>query len=112
MNEQRAIAIDLVNLNNEGGDLIMTLAWGDPVTVVEEDEKRSKVEFVDFETQADGSILPTTRTGFIPRHPKDKKSVEVSLPADQVKVLKLDFVDVQQGDGALLETPDGKTITI
>jgi len=112
MAEERAIAIDLVDLTDEDGELIATLAWGDPVNVVEEDEKRSKIEIVDFETQADGSILPTTRTGFIPRHPKDRKSIEVSLPADRVKVLKLDFVDVQQGDGALLETPGGKTITI
>ncbi len=112
MSEQRAIAVDLADLENEDGDLMATLAWGDPVTVVEEDEKRIKVEIVDFETKADGSILPTTRTGFIARHPKDMKSVEVTLPADQVKILKLDFVDVQQGDGALLETPEGKTITI
>jgi len=112
MSEQRAIAVDLVDLKSEDGDLMATLAWGDPVTVVEEDEKRIKVETIDFETKADGSILPTTRIGFLPRHPKDRSSVEVTLPADQVKVLKLDFVDVQQGDGALLETPDGKTITI
>ncbi|HXQ89788.1 MAG TPA: MBL fold metallo-hydrolase [Solirubrobacterales bacterium] len=112
MAEERAIAVDLAELTNEDGDPISILAWGDPVTVVEEDEKRSKVEILDFETKPDGSILPTTRTGFIRRHPRDKKSVEVSLPADQVKVLKLDFVDVQQGDGALLETPAGKTITL
>jgi len=112
MPEQRAIAVDLAKLTDEEGELLTTLAWGDPVTVVEEDEKRSKVEFVDYEEEDDGSILPQTRTGFIRRHPTGKASVEVSLPADQVKVLKLDFVDVQQGDGALLETPDGKTITI
>lgn len=112
MREERAIAVDLAELTDEDGKLLTMLAWGDPVTVVEEDEKRSKVELLDFETKPDGSILPTTRTGFIPRHPRDKKSIEVSLPAEQVKVLKLDFVDVQQGDGALLETPEGKTITI
>lgn len=112
MAEERAIAVDLAELTNEDGELRATLAWGDPVTVVEEDEKRSKVEILDFETKPDGSILPTTRTGFIARHPRGRKSVEVSLPVDQVKVLKLDFVDVQQGDGALLETPGGKTITI
>lgn len=112
MREQRAIAVDLASLRDEDGELLTTLAWGDPVTVVEEDEKRSKVEFVDFDEEEDGSILPRTRTGFLRRHPSGKSSVEVSLPADQVKVLKLDFVDVQQGDGALLETPDGKTILI
>lgn len=112
MAEERAIAVDLAELTNEDGELRATLAWGDPVTVVDEDEKRSKVEILDFETKPDGSILPTPRTGFIRRHPKGKRSGEVSLPADQVKVLKLDFVDVQQGDGALVETPAGKTITL
>lgn len=112
MPEQRAIAVDLAKLTDEDGELLTTLAWGDPVTVVEEDEKRSKVEFVDYDEEKDGSILPRTRTGFIRRHPSGRKSVDVSLPIDQVKVLKLDFVDVQQGDGALLETPDGKTITL
>lgn len=112
MAEQRAIAIDLANLTNEDGDLIATLAWGDPVTLVEEDEKRSKVEIAGFETQPDGSILPTTHTGFIARHPKDEPNVDVSRPNEEIEVLKLDFVDVQQGDGALLETPGGKTITI
>lgn len=112
MREERAIAVDLAKLTNEDGDLLTTLAWGDPVTVVEEDEKRSKVEFVYYDEEEDGSILPRTRTGFIRRHPSGKKSVDVSLPIDQVKVLKLDFVDVQQGDGALLETPGGKTITL
>jgi len=112
MREQRAIAVDLAQLKDEEGELLTTLAWGDPVTVVEEDEKRSKVEFVDFDEEEDGSILPRTRTGFIRRHPTGRSSVEVSLPVDQVKVLKLDFVDVQQGDGALLETPGGKTITL
>src|SRR5262249_18834184 len=28
------------------------------------------------------------------------------------KILKLDFVDVQQGDGSVIETPKGKVITI
>jgi ribonuclease BN (tRNA processing enzyme) len=110
--EARAIAIDLARVTDEDGDLMTTLAWGDTVSVVDEDEKRSKVEIVNYETQRDGSILPFARTGFVRRHPSGKKSIDVTLPTDQVKVLKLDFVDVQQGDGALIETPGGKTITI
>jgi len=111
MAEQRAIAVDLAELTREDGSLRTILAWGDPVKVIGEhpDGKRLEVEITDYETQDDGSILPTVSTGFV-----DRKlgSAEVTLPADEVKVLKIDFVDVQQGDGALIETPGGKTITL
>jgi hypothetical protein len=36
----------------------------------------------------------------------------VALPEDDVGVLQVGFVDVQQGDGALVQTPSGKLITI
>jgi beta-lactamase superfamily II metal-dependent hydrolase len=36
----------------------------------------------------------------------------VALPEDDVRVLQVAFVDVQQGDGALVQTPSGKLITI
>jgi beta-lactamase superfamily II metal-dependent hydrolase len=108
MSEERAIAVDLAKLTREDGTT-RTLAWGDPVTVLSEDDKRVTVEVVDFETQPDGSILPKTGTGFLKRR---LDSREVTRPAAEVKVLKMDFVDVQQGDGALIETPEGKTILI
>jgi beta-lactamase superfamily II metal-dependent hydrolase len=111
MAEQRAIAIDLAELTREDGSLRTILAWGDPVAVVGEhaDGKRLEVEVTDFETQDDGSILPVISKGFV-----DRKlgSEEVTRPASEVKVLKVDFVDVQQGDGTLIETPGGKTITL
>ena len=111
MAEQRAIAVDLAELTREDGSLRTVLAWGDPVKVVGEhpDGKRLEVEIADFETQDDGSILPTVSTGFVDRR---LGSEEVTLPADEVQVLKVDFVDVQQGDGALVETPGGRTITL
>src|SRR6478735_2310520 len=96
MAEQRAIAVDLADLTREDGSLRTILAWGDPVKVIGEhpDGKRLEVEITDYETQDDGSILPTVSTGFV-----DRKlgSEEVTLPAAEVKVLKIDFVDVQQG---------------
>jgi hypothetical protein len=36
----------------------------------------------------------------------------VALPEDELLVLQVAFVDVQQGDGALVQTPSGKMITI
>ncbi len=115
MREERAIAIDLaaVMTREEDGELLRVLAWGDPVTVVEEDEDRLKVEFQRFVTEDDGSIVPKSEFGFLKRRvSKSASSKEVTAPADEVKVLKLDFVDVQQGDGAVLETPAGKVMTL
>jgi beta-lactamase superfamily II metal-dependent hydrolase len=114
MAEARAVAVDLARLTAEDGKTLRTmLAWGDPVSVLDEDEKRVKVEVVDYETQADGSIVPKPGVGFVKRRlGSGAKAEEVTLPADEVKVLKVDFVDVQQGDGALIETPGGKTITL
>jgi hypothetical protein len=113
MAEARAIAVDLAAMTDEKGDLVTVLAWGDPVTVVAEEEKKLKVEVQDFETQPDGSILAKPGFGFIKRRLGDGANArEVTAPVDEVKVLKLDFVDVQQGDGAVLETPGGKIVTL
>ncbi|MGV1049780.1 MAG: ComEC/Rec2 family competence protein [Solirubrobacterales bacterium] len=113
MSEARRIAVDLAALTDEKGDLLTVLAWGDPVTVVAEEEKRLKVEVQDYETQTDGSILAKPGFGYLKRRLGSGAGArEVALPADQVEVLKLDFVDVQQGDGAVLETPAGKLVTL
>ena len=109
MAEERAIAVDLAALSREDGKFRTMLAWGDPVTVLDKDSKRMKVEVLAHETLKDGSIVAKKGFGYIKRR---LGSQEVALPADQVKVLKVDFVDVQQGDGTLIETPGGKTITI
>ncbi len=114
MREERAIAIDLAAVTRaEDGELLRVLAWGDPVTVVEEEEDRLKVEFQRFVTEDDGSIVSKPEFGFVKRRVGRKDDpTEVTAPADEVKVLKLDFVDVQQGDGAVLETPLGKVVTL
>jgi Metallo-beta-lactamase superfamily len=109
MAEERAIAVDLAKLTREDGST-RTLAWGDRVSVLKEDDKKVTVEVVDYETLADGSIVAKPGVGFLRR--RLGSGQEATRPADEVKVLKVDFVDVQQGDGALIETPDGKTIVI
>jgi len=113
MPEQRAIAVDLAALTGEDGKFRTMLAWGDPVTVLDQDSKRLKVEVLGYATQANGSIVAKKGFGYVKRRfGSGKDAQEVALPADEVKVLKVDFVDVQQGDGALIETPGGKTITL
>jgi beta-lactamase superfamily II metal-dependent hydrolase len=37
---------------------------------------------------------------------------DVVVPMEQSRVLKVDFVDVQQGDGAVIETPGGKVVLL
>jgi hypothetical protein len=52
-------------------------------------------------------------SGFLKRKLRvDGADRQVALPEDDVRVLQVAFVDVQQGDGALVQTPSGKLITI
>ena len=68
---------------------------------------------VEFVTQPDGSLKPRTVTGLLKRKIRvDGKDRQVALPAAEVKVLRVSFVDVQQGDGALIQTPNGRVITL
>jgi hypothetical protein len=66
------------------------LLWGDPVEVVEQRPEGIKVRFDD-------------RDGWLPR--------DVTL-ADDVPILRIAFVDVGQGDGAVIVTPTGKRIVV
>jgi hypothetical protein len=109
MAEAREINVDLAALTREDGSFRTMLAWGDPVSVVDEDAKRVRVEVTDYAEQPDGSILPKTSFGFLK---KKLGSRNVTVPAADASVLKIDFVDVQQGDGALIETPGGRRITL
>ena len=53
------------------------------------------------------------RSGFIePRKSSGIKTADVVRPRNQNDVLKVNFVDVQQGDGAVIESPDGKVILV
>jgi beta-lactamase superfamily II metal-dependent hydrolase len=52
-------------------------------------------------------------SGFLKRKVRvDGADRQVALPEKDVRVLQVSFVDVQQGDGALVQTPSGKLITI
>jgi len=109
MADARVINVDLAALTREDGSFRTMLAWGDPVSVVEEDATRVKIGVTDYVEQPDGSILPKTSFGFVKRK---LGSRNVTAAAAQASVLKVDFVDVQQGDGALIETPGGRAITL
>jgi hypothetical protein len=92
------VAIDLLDVVEADKRKLMTvLAWGHAVTVVDDADPKWV------------GIKMREGTGFVKRRARSKDTL---VPFDQLKLLKIDFADVQQGDGALIETPSGKLIMI
>jgi hypothetical protein len=102
------VNVDFAVLRDAGGKPKTVLAWGDPVQVVDRDDERIAVETVDF-VESGGGLEAVPTNGFLKRRLKDR---EVALPAAKVRVLRVSFVDVQQGDATLIQTPKGRVITI
>ena len=100
------IGVDLAVVEDAGGEFVTTLAWGDPVEVLEDDGERVKIGYRHVERTSDGSILPTREEGFV------KAGEGVIDKRERTRVLKVDFVDVQQGDGTVVETPEGQVLLI
>ena len=109
------IVADLVKVYKEPKksvkNFLTVLAWGDGVDLICENEKSLEIGLKKFEHKADGSILPVYTTGYIM---KASKSATPKLIAtiDKKDVMMVTFVDVQQGDACVVETPKGKTIII
>ena len=115
MRKQCVVNVDLLDIwaQPERKTLLRTLAWGDEVTVVGESATRLTVEFVYFDELDDGSILPVKETGYIePTKRAGIKARDTVKPRRQNTVLKVNCVDVQQGDGSVIESPDGKVILV
>jgi beta-lactamase superfamily II metal-dependent hydrolase len=92
---------------------LRTLAWGDEVEVVKTTKTHLQVNTVTMEEQADGSILPVKAEAYItPTKSSGLKPADVVIPRKDNRVLKVNFVDVQQGDGSVIESPDGKIILV
>ena len=115
MSTKCVINVDLADVWGEADrkKFLRTLAWGDEVTVTKQTSTRIEIETVYFNEQPDGSILPVKEVGFIePRKSSGMKTADVVRPRNQNDVLKVNVVDVQQGDGAVIEAPDGKVILV
>lgn len=115
MSTKCVINVDLADVWGEADrkKFLRTLAWGDEVTVTTQTATRIEVETVYFNEQPDGSILPVKEVGFIePRKSSGVKTADVVRPRNQNDVLKVNVVDVQQGDGAVIEAPDGKVVLV
>jgi glyoxylase-like metal-dependent hydrolase (beta-lactamase superfamily II) len=102
------IGVDLaeVTADEAGKEYVTTLAWGEPVEVLERRAKRTRIGYRHVERTSDGSILPTREEGWV------KAAEEVVGSSDDTGVLRVDFVDVQQGDGTVIETPKGDVVLI
>ena len=92
---------------------LSTIAWGDPVQVAEITDEHVRIRTAGYEEQTDGSVRWTWLDGFIePPTASDLTPADCVIETSASRVLKVDFVDVQQGDGAVVETPSGKVILI
>ncbi|HUQ69945.1 MAG TPA: MBL fold metallo-hydrolase [Planctomycetaceae bacterium] len=123
MAKQCVINVDLAGVFDKpvvkGRKLLTTLAWGDHVEVVETTDTHLRINTVHFEEQDDGSILPIKTEAFIvpPKSARKAdgsklKPADVVIPKKDNAVLKVNFVDVQQGDGTVIESPDGRIILL
>lgn len=110
------VAIDLMNVYDApaGGRVISTLAWGDEVRVLGTTKGRLKVAIRLLGTGTERATIEDV-IGFIkPPSKSGGFTLKDVIERDGQKpgVLKVDFVDVQQGDGAVLETADGTVVLI
>lgn len=115
MGSKCVIDVDLADVyeSPDRKGFLHTLAWGDYVEVEEVTDAHVRIRTVKFDKRLDGSILPVEIEAFIcPRRNSGIAPAEVAIPRRDNRVLKVNFVDVQQGDGAVVETPAGKVVLI
>ncbi|MGH8728199.1 MAG: MBL fold metallo-hydrolase [Burkholderiales bacterium] len=115
MAKHSVLNVDLADVWEQRGrkKLSYTLAWGDELQVIDVRSDHIEVEITRFVEQQDGSIVPERTTGYIePPKSAKVKTADLTGPFNKNSVLRINFVDVQQGDGAVIESPDGKVILV
>ena len=108
-----------------GGQILQVLALRDGIIVRVGEYERCRVEVEEitdehvrikttkFVEKPDGSIEPVPTSGYIaPSAASGIESDEVVATREEAGVLKVDFVDVQQGDASAIETPGGRIILV
>jgi beta-lactamase superfamily II metal-dependent hydrolase len=109
------IDVDLAEVFAEPGRkrYLHTLTWGDHVEVLEVAATHLRIRDVNYVTHADGSIVAVETEAFICPSAASGIAPDAAIrPREDNRVLKVNFVDVQQGDGAVIETPQGKVVLI
>ncbi|HEY8559016.1 MAG TPA: MBL fold metallo-hydrolase [Pyrinomonadaceae bacterium] len=115
--KQCIIDVDLATIVSAAADgkFIRMQAWGDEVEVLNYDDiengtaRHVEVRVFKFVKQDEG-YKPVAASGFIVS--KSVKPADVVRPKEADDVLKCNFVDVQQGDGSVIETPKGKVMLV
>ncbi|HZY56268.1 MAG TPA: MBL fold metallo-hydrolase, partial [Rubrobacteraceae bacterium] len=115
MTAQHVINVDLARVydseTKEG--FVRTLEWGDGVELKKVTDKYVEIGTVKHKTQADGTIKPEPASGFIvPSAASGIKPEDVVVEKEDSRVLRVNFVDVQQGDASVIETAKGKVVLI
>jgi len=110
---QHLVNIDLARVfeTKEKQGLLTTLGWGDEVEVVNIAASHVEVKAIKHVEQPDHSVKPERVSGFIVPS-KPIKPADVVVEKNKSRILKVDFVDVQQGDGAVIESPSRKIVLI
>jgi beta-lactamase superfamily II metal-dependent hydrolase len=108
------VNVDLVRVQSERGKATTVLAWGDDVDVLDADSRRIRIRLTRFVARPDGSVEPRSTTGVIPKPKRGSgfRLGDLLVERDATRVLKVDFVDVQQGDGSVIETPSGTVVLV
>ncbi|HEX8281223.1 MAG TPA: MBL fold metallo-hydrolase [Chthoniobacterales bacterium] len=108
-----ALKVDLAKIYDASdGDVVTVVEWGDRVEVAGAVAAgRLPVRALRYAEQADGSFATKPVDAFI-KVPRGKKAEDIVMPLSESKVMKVNFVDVQQGDAAVIETPGGHVILV
>jgi hypothetical protein len=117
MEPTHVIAVDLAAVwrtarpdRRSAADFRTTLAFGDEVAVETVASDHVELRLRRFRQEPDGTVVPFEERGFIvPATGAPSKALR-PIAADDI--LKVDFVDVQQGDGAVIESPQGKIVLL
>ncbi|HEX2294041.1 MAG TPA: MBL fold metallo-hydrolase [Actinomycetota bacterium] len=108
--------VDLAKIYMREGDrdqYLTTVAWGDPLDVREIADDHVRVGATTTFTDERGSPRWKRVDGFIrPPRSSKLKGADLVVERDASRVLKVDFVDVQQGDAAVIESPSGKVVLV
>ena len=115
MSKQCVINVDLADVweEKERKHFIRAVAWGDEVTVEQETSTHIEISTTVYRQQPDGSAVAEPITGYlVPAKTSGLKVADLVRPAKDNRVLKVNFIDVQQGDGSVIELPDGKVILV
>ena len=88
MSTQCVINLDLADVWDKRGrkSLRRTPAWGDEITVTDQKSTHLEVEVTSFKTASDGSLIPSTRGGFIePTKASRIKPADISCRGNKIR---------------------------